>query len=87
MDEGAKVARRPGSLRRFWEGWKRIARKIGNFQARVLLFVFYFVIVAPFALVVRWGGDPLAIKPGTPRGWYPLGEKEGTPAEQARRQS
>jgi hypothetical protein len=42
---------------------------VGNFQARLLLSACYFVVVAPFALLVRWGSDPLAIKPGTSRGW------------------
>ena len=32
-------------------GAKVIAPSIGNFQARVLLSVFYFVLVPPFALI------------------------------------
>ncbi len=52
-----------------WAAWKRVARKIGDFQARVLLTIFYFVLLAPFALIVRRTSDPLAVKPGTPRGW------------------
>jgi len=54
---------------RLWHAWKRIARKIGGFQARALLTVVYFTVVAPFGLVVRWATDPLALKPRTPRGW------------------
>ncbi|MGH7933942.1 MAG: hypothetical protein ACREQN_12375 [Candidatus Binataceae bacterium] len=66
------AAPRAGKRSRLWElwaGWKRIARKIGDFQARVLLTIFYFVLLAPFALIVRRTSDPLAIKPGTLRGW------------------
>lgn len=37
----------------FWRRWKQTARKIGEFQARVLLSAFYFLILAPFALVFR----------------------------------
>jgi len=37
-------------LKRGWQAWKRIAHKIGNLQARVLLTVFYGVIVLPFGL-------------------------------------
>lgn len=55
--------------RRAWEWWKPIALKIGSFQARLLLAIFYMLIFAPFALIVRVGTDPLAIKPRTPRGW------------------
>jgi hypothetical protein len=69
-----------------WERWKRVARKIADFQARALMTLFYFVILAPAALVLRWRSDPLAIKPGTPRGWNATGAREGMPMEQARRQ-
>ena len=56
-------------LRNMWEGlkcgwcaWSRLAHKIGNFQARVLLTVLYAVMVMPFGLAVRWFGDPLRVK-------------------------
>lgn len=74
-------------FRHLWEQWKRIARRIGDFQARVLLILFYFVILAPFALVVRWATDPLAIKPGTLKGWRNRSEERGTLQERATRQS
>ena len=45
--------------RRAWEGWQRFAHVIGNFQARVLLAVFYFVVVPPFAMIVKLFKDPL----------------------------
>ena len=73
----------PVVLRRLWEGWKRVGRKIGDFQARVLLTVFYFVILAPFAVVVRFKADPLGIKRGG--GWHPV-VRAGAPIERARRQ-
>ncbi len=66
---------------------KRIARKIGDFQARVILIVFYFAILGPFAVWLRWSSDPLAIKPGTPRGWRPRESPGGTSLERAIRQS
>ena len=75
-----------GSVRQLWEHWKRIARKIGDFQARALMTVFYFVILGPMALVLRWRSDPLAIKPGTPRGWGHREARDGPPMVQARRQ-
>ena len=60
----------PVSLaRRLWEGWKRLAHRIGDFQARLLLTIVYVVVIAPFALGVRWAADPLSIKAGTARGW------------------
>lgn len=45
-----------------WEGWKKLAHKIGNFQARVILSIFYGILVLPFGLAARWFSDPLQIK-------------------------
>ena len=55
-------------LRKLWEAWKRLAHKIGNFQARVLLTVIYAVIVLPFGLLVRLFADPLRVR-RRPEGW------------------
>ena len=49
-------------FKRMWQGWKKIAHKIGNFQARVLLTIFYGVLVLPFGLAARLFADPLRIK-------------------------
>jgi hypothetical protein len=65
-------------LRRAWEGWKRIGHALGQFQARLLLTVFYFVVLAPFAVALRCFADPLAIKPRTPRGWR---DRPATPGD------
>jgi len=50
------------NLKNLWGGWKRLARQIGNFQARVILTVLYAVVVLPFGLIVRLFSDPLQIK-------------------------
>ena len=46
-----------------WGRWKAIAHVIGTFQARLLLTLFYFVVVPPFALVVKLFTDPLGLRP------------------------
>jgi hypothetical protein len=68
------------TLRRLWERWKVVAHAIGNFQARVLLTVFYFVIAPPFALVVKLMRDPLSLR--VPPGgsyWVVRAEPDKTP--------
>jgi len=75
-----------GWPRRLWSAWKRVGKRIGDFQARALLTVFYFAIVGPFALLVRWGSDPLALKSSSRRGWHLRGAPLGRPLERARRQ-
>ncbi len=74
-------------IRRIWQTWKGVGRRIGDFQARVLLTLVYFIIVAPFALAVRWAADPLAVKPKTRRGWQVRGVASEDPMTRARRQS
>jgi len=73
-------------LRSLWELWKRAAKRIGNFQARVLLVLFYFIVFCPFALVVRWGSDPLGIKEGAPRGWRPRNQAQRPQLDEAMKQ-
>ena len=70
-----------------WGAWKRVARRIGDLQARILLTLFYYVVLGPFALVLRWRSDPLAIEPGASGGWRARPESPEAPMEQARRQS
>ena len=71
-----------------WVRWKRLAHVIGNFQARVLLTVFYFVIVPPFALVLRLLKDPLALRgPRMAETFWIERTPERAPSERARRQS
>lgn len=76
-----------GQLRTLWEWWRRVARRLGDVQARLLLTLFYFVIFGPFALIVRWRSDPLAIKAGTLQGWRPRANGRDTAMERAGRQS
>ena len=75
----------PGSrtkqeLRTFFAPILRVLRKIGDVQARIILAIFYFVVLAPFALFVRWTRDPLALKPATRKGWLPRKAEEDVAA-------
>ncbi len=67
-------------LARAWAAWKRAARVVATVQAHVLLTLFYFVIVPPFALVVRLSRDPLGL--AEPKGgsyWLPRSPSEPGP--------
>jgi len=48
--------------RRLWAGWKRFAERLGVLQSRLLLVLLYFVVVAPFALLVKIAKDPLRMR-------------------------
>jgi hypothetical protein len=73
-------------LRGLWEKWKRTARKIADFQARLLLTFFYFIFFCPFALLVKWFSDPLALKGGKIPQWGSSTWHSETHLERAKRQ-
>lgn len=45
--------------------WRGFASRLGDFQGRILLIWFYFVLVTPFALLARIGDDPLHLGSGS----------------------
>ena len=67
--------------RRLWSRWLKIAGIIGDFQARVVLSLFYFLIVLPFGLAVRLSGDPLRIKRPRTTNWTAFAPRARTLAD------
>jgi hypothetical protein len=57
---------------RGWKWWRRIAHRAARFQSNVLLFVVYFLVVVPLALLFRMAGR------SEPPGWraIPLPEPD-----------
>jgi hypothetical protein len=75
------------ALRAVWEAWRRFGRRLADVQARILLTVFYYVVLAPFALVLRWRTDPLGLRGQSPPAWRAREEPAGPPLVRARRQA
>ena len=73
------------TLKTLWEAWKSFGRKLGDFQARLILSFFYFVIVAPFSLLIR-SSDPLTLKRDTARGWIVRSDVKETALARASQQ-
>ena len=73
-------------VRRFWERWKVIAHKIGDFQARLLLSIFYYLVFSQFALGVKLFSDPLMLKRRSFARWISKEAERAGPWERARRQ-
>jgi hypothetical protein len=73
-------------VKRLWIWWKGAARRLGELQARVVLTLCYFLVIPPFAAIVRWIADPLGLRRTTARGWHDRPEPPGTGLERARRQ-
>jgi hypothetical protein len=72
-------------LRVLWEHWKRFAHRLGNFQSRLLMFVFYYVVAPPFALGLKLLADPLRLRSESGE-WTPRPERAGDPLSAARRE-
>ena len=80
------IEKKKNVFRKLWVGWKAFAFRMGNFQGRLILLLFYFTIVAPFGIINRFFRDPLHVK--KPMGdsfWFPLTTTEKI-IEDARRQ-
>ncbi len=67
----------PTSFRYLWQGWKGIAAHIGDFQARLILTLFYFTVTAPVGAVLSIIGDPLRLRlKGSKAGWMRRSREE-----------
>ncbi|MEW6482359.1 MAG: hypothetical protein AB1397_05090 [bacterium] len=49
-------------MKKIFDKWIELAHKIGNFNARVILSIFYFLFITPFALYIKIFKDPLKLK-------------------------
>jgi hypothetical protein len=74
-----------GWLRPLWEAWKRFAHRFGNFQSRLFLLIFYYIVAAPFALALKLLSDPLRLR-ATTGAWTPRRQPAGDALSAARRE-
>jgi len=86
MPSPRTIEERPRLLIRMWDGWKHFAKMVGDFQARVILTVIYFLLVAPYAVIVRAVSDPLRTKSGARASMWQGKAAERISLETARRQ-
>ena len=55
--------------RGFWARWKRVAHRAAQVQSNVLLFILYFLVFLPIALLRAPFSDPVGIKRSRSTGW------------------
>lgn len=73
-------------LQRVWGRWKGFAAEMGNYQGRMLLAFFYFVVVTPFGVLVRLLGDPLRTRRSASTSFWVNRSATNTELDEARRQ-
>jgi hypothetical protein len=75
----------PAALRAKISGrWKKFLHALGNFQARILLTLIYYVLILPFGVVLRVFSDSMHMKK-RPEKWFDHPPTPNT-LEEARRQ-
>ncbi len=73
-------------LRAIWGGWKRLAHRIGVFNTKLLLFLFYYGILGPTGIVVRMFQRDMLGKRVQEGSLYWVVDANGVDLERARRQ-
>lgn len=73
-------------IKEFWQVWRNFSERMGNFQSRIFLSFFFFVLVSPFALAVKIFSDPLQIKRRSNESHWLLKAKTEIDLEQFKRQ-
>lgn len=73
-------------FRRLWEWWKLFAQDMGNFQGRLLMGFFYFIIVTPFGLGARLTSDALHLRPPQSSSGWQVKQAMAHTLEESRRQ-
>ena len=57
-------------IKKLWQSWENFSKRMGSFQSRIMLSLFFFV--TPFALGVKVFSDPLRIKHQSSKShWFP----------------
>jgi len=62
-------------IKKLWQIWENFSKRMGSFQSRIILSLFFFIFVSPFALAVKIFSDPLNIKHQSSKShWLPKKE-------------
>jgi hypothetical protein len=73
-------------LRTLWHAWQRLGQIMADVVVRVILSVFYFSVLIPFAIGIRLSQDPLGTKTHAQLGWWCAREPAADNLDLARRQ-
>ncbi len=73
-------------IKKMWQHWGYFSKRMGGFQSRIILSLFYFIFVSPFALAVKIFSDPLNIKHKSSKSHWLTKKEINADLEQSRRQ-
>ena len=69
-----------------WSRWKILALKVGTFQSIMLLVLFYFLVIPPFAAIIKIFADPLGLKKSPSAKWHPQEARQEDVFQESKRQ-
>jgi len=75
-----------GLVKGLWRSWVKFSRRTSTFHGRIILSLFFFTAVPPFALAIRFFSDPLGIKNQGKKPRWLSRTDAGADLEQLRRQ-
>jgi hypothetical protein len=73
-------------FKKIWQSWNDFSKRMGSFQSRILLSLFFFILVSPYAIAVKVFSDPLNIKYQSRTSWWIPKKEIKNELEQYRRQ-
>lgn len=73
-------------LKKVWQSWSDFAKRMGGFQSRILLSLFFFGLISPFAIAAKLFSDPLRLKYRKRTSWWTSKEDIKPELEEYRRQ-
>ncbi|NOR14332.1 MAG: hypothetical protein GQ544_01370 [Candidatus Aminicenantes bacterium] len=73
-------------FKKMWQSWNEFSKRMGSFQSRILLSLFYFVFVSPFAIAAKMFSDPLNLKYRRHSSWWTPKNEPKNEVEQFRKQ-
>ena len=83
MDNGRKGM---GWVHILCSRWKVMAQKVGTFQSRMLLSLFYFLVIPPFAAIIKIFLDPLGLKKSPAAKWHSKESRQADFFKESKRQ-
>jgi len=73
-------------MKKILHNWGNFSKRMGSFQSRIILSLFFFIFVSPFAIAVKIFSDPLNIKYQTTKSHWLTKKEIKADLEQSRRQ-
>jgi hypothetical protein len=70
LSKGERKSTSRNFFGKLWPSWKNFSKRMGSFQSQILLSLFFFLFISPFALAMKMLSDPLKIKEKSTKSYW-----------------